>query len=145
MLASAYTQRFFYDATDPGLEQKAFLEIEKALAINPDQAEAYLARAQTSGTSATASSTSVPSADLQRAVANNPSLAEAHVELGKVYYHIGLLDKADRGERRSAATRSAGHGRRAATVGRAVRRPPVRRGPRSTGAQPAMAGAVLAR
>ncbi len=27
-------------------------------------------------------------------MANNPSLAEAYVELGKVYYHIGLIDKA---------------------------------------------------
>jgi eukaryotic-like serine/threonine-protein kinase len=45
-LASAYTQRFFYQATDPAFEQKAFLEIQHALAINPDQAEAYLARAQ---------------------------------------------------------------------------------------------------
>ena len=40
-LASAYTQQFFYNATDPELERKAFVEIEKALAINPDLAEAY--------------------------------------------------------------------------------------------------------
>jgi TolB-like protein len=39
-LASAYTQHFFYNATDPALEQKAFVEIERALAINPDLAEA---------------------------------------------------------------------------------------------------------
>ena len=45
-LASAYTQRFFYDATDPVIEQRAFVEIQRALAINPEQAEAYLARAQ---------------------------------------------------------------------------------------------------
>ena len=31
--------------------------------------------------------------DLKRAVANNPSLAEAYVELGKVYYHIGMTDE----------------------------------------------------
>ena len=33
-------------------------------------------------------------ADVRRAIANNPNLAEAHVELGKFYLHIGLIDKA---------------------------------------------------
>jgi TolB-like protein len=94
MLASAYTQRFFYDATDPAYEQKAFLEIEKALAINPDQAEAYLARAQIVWNVRNGFQHEQAVKDLRRALANNPSLAEAHVELGKVYYHIGLLDKA---------------------------------------------------
>ena len=93
VLASAYTQRFFYDATDPADEQKAFLEIEKALAINPDQAEAYLARAQAVWNVRNGFQHERAVTDLQRAVANNPSLAEAHVELGKVYVHIGLLDK----------------------------------------------------
>lgn len=31
---------------------------------------------------------------MQRAITNNPNLAEAHVELGKLYYHIGLIEKA---------------------------------------------------
>ena len=35
-----------------------------------------------------------PFADLKRAIAINPNLADAHVELGKIYMHIGLLDKA---------------------------------------------------
>ena len=94
MLASAYTQRFFYDATDPSFEQRAFLAIEKALAINPDQAEAYLARAQIVWNVRNGFQHEQSVRDLQRAVANNPSLAEAHVELGKVYAHIGLLEKA---------------------------------------------------
>jgi tetratricopeptide (TPR) repeat protein len=94
VLASAYTQRFFYDATDPAYEQKAFLEIEKALAINSNQAEAYLARAQVVWNVRNGFQHEQSIRDLQRAVANNPSLADAHVELGKVYYHIGLVDKA---------------------------------------------------
>jgi tetratricopeptide (TPR) repeat protein len=32
--------------------------------------------------------------DLRRALSINPNLAEAYVELGKVYYHIGLTDRA---------------------------------------------------
>ena len=92
-LASAYTQRFFYDATDPAFEQKAFLEIEKALAINADLPEAYLARAQAVWNVRNGFQHERAIADLKRALANNPSLADAFVELGKVYYHIGLLDK----------------------------------------------------
>jgi tetratricopeptide (TPR) repeat protein len=94
MLASAYTQRFFYEATDPSFEQKAFLEIEKALALNPDLAEAYVARAQIVWNVRNGFQHERAVRDLQRALANNPSLAEAHIELGKVYFHIGLLDKA---------------------------------------------------
>jgi TolB-like protein/Flp pilus assembly protein TadD len=94
MLASAYTQRFFYDATDPALEQKAFVEIERALAINPDQAEAYLARAQIVWNVRNGFQHERAIRDLQKAIANNPNLAEAQVELGKVYVHIGLIDKA---------------------------------------------------
>ena len=45
VLASAYTQQIFYNDADPALEQKAFLEIERAVAINPDQAKASFALA----------------------------------------------------------------------------------------------------
>ena len=93
-LASVYTQRFFYTATDPEFEKKAFIEIEKALAINPDQAEAYLARGQLIWNFRNGFPHERAIADLKRAIANNPNLAEAHVELGKVYYHIGLIEKA---------------------------------------------------
>jgi TolB-like protein/tetratricopeptide (TPR) repeat protein len=93
-LASAYTQRFFYDATDPAFEQKAFVEIEKALAINPNQAEAYLARAQLTWNLRKGFPHKAAIDDLRRALSINPNLAEAYVELGKIYYHVGLTDKA---------------------------------------------------
>lgn len=93
-LASAYTQRFFYDATDPVVEQKAFLEIQRALALNPNQAEAYLARAQLTWNLRNGFPHEQAVSDLRRALSINPNLAEAYVELGKVYYHIGLTDKA---------------------------------------------------
>jgi eukaryotic-like serine/threonine-protein kinase len=93
-LASAYTQRFFYDATDPALEQKAFLEIGRALALNPNQAEAYLARAQLTWNLRNRFPHERALTDLRRALSINPNLAEAYIELGKIYYHIGLTDKA---------------------------------------------------
>ena len=93
-LASAYTQRFFYEATDPVFEQKAFLAIERALAINPNQAEAFLARAQLTWNQRNQFPHAAAIADLRRAVSINPNLTDAYVELEKVYYHIGLTDKA---------------------------------------------------
>jgi serine/threonine protein kinase/tetratricopeptide (TPR) repeat protein len=93
-LASAYTQRFFYEATDPVFEQKAFLEIERSLAINPDQAEAYLARAQLAWNLRNGFPHERAITDLQRALSINPNLADAFIELGKVYYHVGQTDKA---------------------------------------------------
>ena len=93
-LASVYTQRFFYFASDPVFEQKAFLEIQRALAINPEQAEAYLARAQLTWNLRNGFPHERAITDLRRALSINPNLADAYVELGKVYYHIGLTDKA---------------------------------------------------
>jgi TolB-like protein/Tfp pilus assembly protein PilF len=93
-LASAYTQRFFYESTDPALEQQAFLQIQRALAINPNQAEAYLARAQLTWNLRNRFPHERAIADLRRALSINPNLAEAFIELGKVYLHIGLTDKA---------------------------------------------------
>jgi len=52
-LASAYTQLFFYDETNPEFEREAFLQIERALDLDSNLAEAYLARAQLTWTPAT--------------------------------------------------------------------------------------------
>jgi TolB-like protein/Tfp pilus assembly protein PilF len=93
-LASAYTQRAFYEATDPAFEQKAFVEIERALAITPDLAEAYLARAQLTWNLRNRFPHKAAVDDLRRALSINPNLADAYVELGKIYHHVGLTDKA---------------------------------------------------
>ena len=92
-LGSAYTHLFFYYSADRSLEQRAFLAIEKALTHDPDLAEAYLARGQLAWSLPNGFPHEDAVRDLQRAVAIKPSLAEAHLELGKVYLHIGLLDK----------------------------------------------------
>ena len=92
-LASAYTQQFFYNSTDPALEQKAFVEIEKALASNPDLAEAFLARSQLIWNLRNGFPHEKAIADVRRAIESNPNLAEAYIELGKLYLHTGLIDK----------------------------------------------------
>ena len=93
-LASVYAQLHFYDATDRRFDQKAFVEIERALRIDPRLPEAYLARAQLTWTARNRFPHEAAITDLRRAVALNPNLADAHLELEKIYYHIGLTDKA---------------------------------------------------
>jgi TolB-like protein/tetratricopeptide (TPR) repeat protein len=91
-LASAYTQLFFYDSTDSGFDERAFLEIERALATDPNLPEAYLARAQLTWTARNRFPHEAAIKDLRRALALNANLADAYLELEKVYYHIGLTD-----------------------------------------------------
>jgi serine/threonine protein kinase/tetratricopeptide (TPR) repeat protein len=93
-LASAYTQRFFYDTTDEETEQRAFLAIQKALSLKADLGEAYLARAQLTWNLSKGFPHERAVADLRKALKCNPNLAEAYAELSKVFYHVGLTDKA---------------------------------------------------
>ena len=91
--ASACTQLFFYDSTDRRYDERAFLGIRRALTIDPNLPEAYLARAQLTWTARNRFPHEVAIADLRRALALNANLADAHLELEKVFYHLGLTDK----------------------------------------------------
>jgi tetratricopeptide (TPR) repeat protein len=64
------------------------------LRIDPRLPEAYLARAQLTWTALNQFPHEAAITDLRRAVALNANLADAHLELEKVYYHVGLTDKA---------------------------------------------------
>ena len=93
-LGSGLTQRFFYIDANPKWEREAFVSIERALALDDKLAEAYLARGQLAWSLPNRFPHEQAVKDLRTAVALNPSLAEAHRELGKVYMHVGLLDRA---------------------------------------------------
>jgi adenylate cyclase len=93
-LGSAYTQRFFYIDANREWERKAFVAIERALSLDPNLAEAYLARGQLAWSLPNGFPHEQAVADLHKALQLKPGLADAHRELGKIYFHIGLLDKA---------------------------------------------------
>jgi TolB-like protein/tetratricopeptide (TPR) repeat protein len=93
-LASAYTQQFFYDSAEQRVDQQAFVEIERALAADPELAEAYLARAQLNWNAVNGFTHDTALKDLWHAVSINPNMAETYLELEKVYYHVGLTDRA---------------------------------------------------
>ena len=105
-LGSAYTQRFFYLDADRQWEQKAFLAIERALALDPNLAEAYLARGQLAWSLPNGFPHEQAVSDLQKAIALNPGLADAHRELGKIYTAHRSAGQIDRRQHDGPSPRS---------------------------------------
>lgn len=96
-LARAYSKKAFYFA--PGVEGgqldvDAEVAIERALALDPDLAEAHAARGLHLWTHAKRFPHEQAIKSLKRAIALNPRLDDAHHHLGVIYFHIGLFDQA---------------------------------------------------
>ncbi len=94
-LAAAYVDRFYYHVPQEykTWEPKASLKVEQALAIEPETAEAYLARGMILWSPARNFRHEEAVADFQHALRLNPKLSEAYYQLGLVYGHTGLLDE----------------------------------------------------
>lgn len=96
-LSSAYTLKSFYFASESErkqLNESAAIAVDKALALDPRSAEAFYAR----GLMLWSPSRRFPHEQAirayQQALAVDPSLDEAHHQLGVIYFHIGMLDRA---------------------------------------------------
>jgi len=112
-LAMAYKVRHFsIEPQEKELEEKAFVAVEKALSLDPDLAEAHLAR----GFILLSRSNHFPheraAQEYHRALDLNPNLDEAHHQLASVYNHIGLLDKAQQEIQKAVAINPANTGAR---------------------------------
>ena len=94
-LARAYGLRVSQFAReDTAAREQAYLEVEKALQLNPDLAEAHWARAFVLWDVAPGFQHERAIQEDRRAIALNSNLGEAHQHLGVIYLHIGLLDQA---------------------------------------------------
>ena len=93
-IAEMYTRRFFNYDPNPKWEQRAFSEIEKALAIDPNLPEAYQAKGNLTWTRANAFPHEAAAKLHRRAATLKPSFVEPHQSLGSLYMHVGLLDSA---------------------------------------------------
>jgi serine/threonine-protein kinase len=94
-LAQAYVWKLFLFAPDQkDLHEKAYVAVEKALALDPDLPEAYLARGRLLWTPANQFPHEQAMQEYRRALALNPSLDEARNQLALVLSHVGLLDEA---------------------------------------------------
>jgi eukaryotic-like serine/threonine-protein kinase len=95
-LARAYSikARFFAPVPEKEkLNEEAEVDVEKALALDPNLAEGYFARGLILWTPYKRFPHEQAIQSYKRALELNPNLDEAHHQLGFVYLHIGLLDK----------------------------------------------------
>ena len=96
-LARAYNTMAFYYA-GPGDRKKLYedaqVAVEKALAIDPNLADAQLARGLLLWTHANRFQHEQAVQLYRRAIALDPMLSEAHHQMALVYLHLGLFDKA---------------------------------------------------
>ena len=94
-LAQACVWRFFlFTPDEKQWEEKAFVAVEKALSLDPDLAEAHLARGRLFWTPSHHFPHDKAIQEYRRALALNPNLDEARNQLGLVYGHVGLFDEA---------------------------------------------------
>ncbi|PYI81426.1 MAG: hypothetical protein DME26_19970, partial [Verrucomicrobia bacterium] len=93
-LALAYTIRLFlYAPEEKDLQEKAYLSVERALALNPKLPTAYLARGRLKWTPFHHFPHADAIDDFAHALALDPNLAEARHYRGLVYIHVGLLEE----------------------------------------------------
>jgi serine/threonine protein kinase len=95
-LARAYSIKARYFAPVPEkkkLNEEAEVDVEKALALDPNLAEGHFARGLILWTPYNRFPHEEAIQSYKRALELNPNLDEAHHQLGFVYLHIGLLDK----------------------------------------------------
>jgi TolB-like protein/tRNA A-37 threonylcarbamoyl transferase component Bud32/Flp pilus assembly protein TadD len=94
-LAQACVWRFFlFTPDEKQWEEKAFVAVEKALSLDPDFAEAHLARGRLLWTPSNHFPHDKAIQEYRRALALNPNLDEARNQLALVYGHVGLFDDA---------------------------------------------------
>ncbi|HEY6120520.1 MAG TPA: protein kinase [Pyrinomonadaceae bacterium] len=94
-LAQACVWRLFlFTPNEKQWEERAFVAVEKALALDPDLAEAHLARGRLLWTPANHFPHDKAIQEYRRALDLNPNLDEARNQLALVYGHVGLLDEA---------------------------------------------------
>jgi serine/threonine protein kinase/Tfp pilus assembly protein PilF len=96
-LARAYNIKAFYFTSDVEarkLTERASVTVDKALSLDPNLAEAHFARGVILWTDANRFPHEQAIQEYRRALALNPALDDVHRELGLVYSHIGLFDKA---------------------------------------------------
>ena len=95
---------FLFSPGEKVLEEEAFVAVEKALSLDPDLAEAYLARGRLLWTPSNHFPHDKAIQQYRRALALNPNLDEAQNQLALVYAHVGLFEEALQQLERAVAT-----------------------------------------
>ncbi len=95
-LAAAYVTRLTFVTPEEtrDLEEKAFAAAEKALLLDRDLPEAYLARGDLLWTHSHRFAHERAVQEFRRAVGLNPNSDQAHRRLARVYVHVGFFEEA---------------------------------------------------
>jgi DNA-binding winged helix-turn-helix (wHTH) protein/Tfp pilus assembly protein PilF len=95
-LAAAYVTRLTFVTPEhtSDLEQKAFAAAEKALLLDPNVAEAYLARGDLLWTHAHHFAHERAAREFRRAVDLKPDSDQGHRRLARLYVHVGFFEDA---------------------------------------------------
>ena len=107
-MALAYADRFFFFDPTRGVEQRARSEADRALRLDPDLAEAHVARGRLLWTPANGFPHLEAIREIRAAARINASLHEAHANLAVIYNHIGLLEEGQQAAQRAAAINPSG-------------------------------------
>jgi len=100
-LAQAYVQKAFIFDPQQDWQVKAYTAIAAALALDPNCAEAFLARSEFLWSPWRGFQHELAVKDLRRALALDANAAEAYQLLAMVYVHVGLFDKAREASRQA--------------------------------------------
>ena len=92
-LAKACTSIFFIFDADLKWETKAYVALDKALSLNANLADAYVAKGNLIWTLANGFPHEKAIHEYKHALGLNPNLIEAREALGAIYFHIGMLDE----------------------------------------------------
>ncbi len=94
-LSSAYGGKaFFLEAGKKEWEVKAEEALAKALQLDPKLPAAHLAKSRTLWRPSTGFQHEEAINELRRALAVNPNFGDAHLFLGVIYFHVGLIEEA---------------------------------------------------
>jgi non-specific serine/threonine protein kinase len=95
-LAKLYVWMFFFFAPEEQAqwEPKARAAVDRALALDPDLAEAYIARGELIWTPSNHFPHERAIREFRRALMLKPNSSEAHLKLAMIYNHVGLFEEA---------------------------------------------------
>jgi serine/threonine protein kinase/tetratricopeptide (TPR) repeat protein len=92
-LAHAYgVKSFYFEPNDKTLDEKAFIEVEKALSLDPQSAEAHFVRGFMLWRPSNRFPHEAAFREYRMALSRNPNLEDAHHQIGMILFHVGLLE-----------------------------------------------------
>lgn len=92
-LSIAYSYKNYFIDPDGGYSEKAYVEAEKSIFLNDNLAEGYFAKAYCHWTFKNKFPHEKTIRDYKKAISLNKKFSDAHLYLGIIYFHVGLIQE----------------------------------------------------